>query len=247
MKLTFLGTNGWYSTRTGNTICALLESEKCYVIFDAGDGIYKLDRYIKKDKPVFLFLSHLHLDHTFGFHIFPKFKFKKEFTILFPEELGGPLRKLVDHPYAMPFREMKMKVRFKELSGNVKDLPFSVEYKKLFHVDPSFGYRIELEGKSITYCCDTGTTQSVIDLARGADVLIHECAAGPGVISGKWGHSNPEEAAEAAKKAGAKKLFLTHFSASTYQKKKDRAEAQSLARKIFKNTFAAKDGMAVDV
>ena len=247
MKLTFLGTNGWYSTQTGNTICALLESEKCYVVFDAGDGIWKLDRHIKKEKPIFIFLSHLHLDHTFGFHIFPKFKFGKKFTVLFPKELEKSFLRLIDHPYAMPFREMKMKVKTKILPGDLKNLPFRVEHKKLFHVDPSFGYRLEIEGKSVAYCSDTGKSQSVIDLARGADILVHECAASPGVVSGKWGHSNPEEAARAAKKAGAKKLFLTHFSANSYQKMGDRAKAQNLARKIFKNTFAARDGMAIKV
>ena len=48
-------------------------------------------------------------------------------------------------------------------------------------------------------------------------------------------------AAEAAKQAGVKKLFLTHFSANLYETKEKRESAQTAARKIFPATFAAED------
>src|SRR3989339_775604 len=247
MKLTFLGTNGWYDNKIGNTVCALLESEKYYIIFDAGNGIYKLPTRIKSKKPIFLFLSHLHLDHIFGFHIFPKFKFKNEINISCPKGLKKNLMKVIDHPYAMPFREMKLNVKIKELSKDCREIPFPSEYKKLYHIDPSFGYRITLDGKTVAYCSDTGVSKNSIQLARNADALIHECAAVPKLVSGKWGHSNPEEAAGIAKKAECKKLFLTHFSANKYMTLKDRRRAEKVARKIFKNTIAARDGMALNV
>ncbi|MEK7333592.1 MAG: ribonuclease Z, partial [Nitrospirota bacterium] len=60
MKITFLGTNGWYDTATGNTICILVETERYDIILDAGNGLYKADRYISNKKPVYLFLSHFH-------------------------------------------------------------------------------------------------------------------------------------------------------------------------------------------
>ncbi|MFC1957452.1 MBL fold metallo-hydrolase [Chloroflexota bacterium] len=81
MEIVFVGTNGWYSTESGNTSCVLIDSDKYYIIFDAGYGIYKLDGYITGDKPIYLFLSHFHLDHVFGFHIFNKFKFKQGIDI----------------------------------------------------------------------------------------------------------------------------------------------------------------------
>ncbi len=39
----FLGTNGWYDTNIGNTICILVETKKEYLILDAGNGFYKID------------------------------------------------------------------------------------------------------------------------------------------------------------------------------------------------------------
>jgi len=49
MQVIFLGTNGWYDSPTGNTICTLINSDKYHIILDAGNGLYKADRYIKDD------------------------------------------------------------------------------------------------------------------------------------------------------------------------------------------------------
>jgi ribonuclease BN (tRNA processing enzyme) len=81
MEIVFLGTNGWYSTETGNTSCVLIDSERYYIVFDAGDGMYKLDNYLTRHKPVYLFLSHFHLDHVFGFHIISKLKLDRGIDI----------------------------------------------------------------------------------------------------------------------------------------------------------------------
>jgi len=40
-----------------------------------------------------------------------------------------------------------------------------------------------------------------------------------------------------------KRLFLAHFDSGIYLTNKDRILAQSAARKIFKNTLAAKDDL----
>jgi len=55
MKIIFLGTNGWYDTETGNTTCILLEANDYYIILDAGNGLYKADKYIiKENKPIYI-------------------------------------------------------------------------------------------------------------------------------------------------------------------------------------------------
>jgi len=247
MKLIFLGTNGWFSTNAGNTSCALVESEKYYIIFDAGDGLYKLNKYIKKEKPVYLFLSHLHLDHIIGLHSLILFTNKSGLKIYLPKGTKKFLEKIIDHPYALPFKDMSLKVSVNELSEGCHKLPFEVECRKLQHVDMDFGYRILLEGKTIVYCSDTGVCDNSFVLSQNADVLIHECSNREGHSSGSWGHVNPKEAAELAKKANVKKLFFTHFSGRDYANKKDKKTAQKIAKKIFKNTISGEDGMVIDL
>jgi len=46
VKIIFLGTNGWYDSETGNTISILVQTDLVDVVFDAGYGVAKLDRYV---------------------------------------------------------------------------------------------------------------------------------------------------------------------------------------------------------
>src|SRR3990167_8847990 len=102
MKIIFLGTNGWYTTPTGNTPCILIDSKEGYTIFDAGNGIYKLDQYITEQKPIYLFISHFHLDHVSGLHSLNKFNFSQKINIYIPEGRKKDFETLVNPPYTSP-------------------------------------------------------------------------------------------------------------------------------------------------
>jgi ribonuclease BN (tRNA processing enzyme) len=245
MKIIFLGTNGWYSTKTGNTPCILIDSEKYYLVFDAGDGIYKLDKYIVSNKPVYLFLSHFHLEHLFGFHIINKFRFKQGIRVYGQKGTRKVLNTLVDHPFTVPFHDLPTKIKINELSEGTHKIPFSVSCKFLLHADPCLGYRINIERKTIVYCTDTGICNNSLELSKGADILIHECASKVGEYYSKWPHTNPMEAADLARRATVKQLVLVHFDAERYKSMEDRKQAETEARKLFKNTIAAQDGLVI--
>lgn len=247
MKIVFLGTNGWYSTETGNTPCVLVDTNHYYILFDAGDGIYKLDNYITTNKPIYLFLSHFHLEHINGLHILNKFKFKQTVHIYGQKGAEKILNHLIQHPFTMPISGLPFNIDINELSEGTHKIPFPVTCKLLLHVDPCYGYRAELDGKIIAYCTDTGICENSLELARNADVLIHECAYKSGQYSKKWPHANPQEAAELAKKANVKRLALFHFDAEVYKSIGERKQAEKDARTIFKNTVAAIDGMELNI
>jgi len=127
--------------------------------------------------------------------------------------------------------------------GNHKN-PFPFTCKPLKHIDNTLGFRISIENKIITYCCDTAVCDNDLDLSRNADLLIHECAFLPGEKS-YWGHTNPESAANLAKTAGVKKLALTHFGANNYTSLQARNASLKEAKKIFPKTIAAKDNLTL--
>lgn len=243
MKIIFLGTNGWYSTEKGNTICTLIDSEKGYVIFDAGDGIYKLDAYLKEDKPVYLFLSHLHLDHIFGFHLIEAVMGNRECQIVLEKGNTKLLKNVIRHPYVKPLPE---NFKFQEVSEGKYENPFDFECLSLKHIDPVMGYRLSLEGKTIAYCLDTGVCDNAVKLAENADILITECSSLPGFSNPQWGHLNPEEAAKMAKEAGVKKMLMTHLSVH-YRDEERKAEAEKIAQEIFKESFMAGDDMIINL
>ncbi|RED55505.1 ribonuclease Z [Cohnella lupini] len=96
-----------------------------------------------------------------------------------------------------------------------------------------------LHGRVITVLGDTKPCGNAVALAKDADMLVHEATflADLAEKAGEYGHSTSIQAAETARKAGAKRLLITHFS-SRY-KQEDLAELESEARSAFPNTEAA--------
>jgi ribonuclease Z len=75
------------------------------------------------------------------------------------------------------------------------------------HLIPTIGLRFEFpqSQQALAYSCDTQPCEQVVELARNADVLLHETA-GPA-----QGHSSPLEAGRVAQAAGVKRLYLIHY------------------------------------
>jgi len=246
MKVFFLGTNGWYDTKTGNTVCVLVETKNEYVIFDAGNGFYKIGRYIKRNKPVYLFLSHYHLDHVIGLHTLNKFCFLQGLDVYGPPGLRMFFKRVINKPYTIGLSDLPMKLRLHEISrGTI--LPEGISYAPLKHSALCYGYRFCSQNKTIAYCTDTGICKNLYSLARKTDLFITECSLKPGQNNKEWPHLNPENAAKVAVESEAKKLALIHFDASLYLNFKERARAAKVAKKIFKNSFACKDDRRIEL
>ena len=225
MEIIFLGTNGWYDSDTGNTVCTLINSDKYHIILDAGNGISKADKHIHDDLPVYLFLSHFHLDHIEGLHVLNKFRFPRGLRIFGQKGTRAILYTIVNEPFTVPLEKLPYPVEVNELLPGPYKLPFALECEFLLHASPTLGYRFDLDGKTIAYCPDTGICESAIHLAEDADLLITECSHKPGESSPSWPHLNPQDAADIARRAGAKRLALTHFDAGRYRSIQERMDA----------------------
>lgn len=247
MRVLFLGTNGWYDTETGNTVCTLIETENYFIILDAGNGIHKLDRHINNGKQIYLFISHFHFDHIIGLHILNKFRFIHGIHFYGQPGTKEILKRLINIPYTVPLAKLPFKVEISELSEGIHNIPFKTECRFLLHSERCMGYRYELDGKVIAYIPDTGICEKAVELARNADLIIAECSFMTGQRNMEWPHLNPEDAAQIAKEANARKLALFHFDANIYRTIQKREQAQENARKIFINTLAAVDDMEIEI
>jgi len=100
-------------------------------------------------------------------------------------------------------------------------------------------------GRSVGYSGDTRPSASLARFFSGVDLLIFDStfAARDAEKAVDRRHSTSVEAAELAKKARAKRLALTHFSA----RYRNVSSLVREAREIFLETFAASDGMSVEV
>lgn len=95
------------------------------------------------------------------------------------------------------------------------------------------------QGDVFSIVIDTLPCQGAIDAAKGATMLLCESTylEEHRELAKEYHHMTAKQAAEIAKKAGAKSLVLTHFSAR-YQ---DLADFAREAKTVFPNTFVADD------
>lgn len=98
-------------------------------------------------------------------------------------------------------------------------------------------------GLKVVYSGDTAPSESMVKLSAGADVLIHEATFSAEMVEKAldFGHSTSVHAAEIAKRAGVKRLILTHIS----PRYEDASPLLNEAREVFEDVEIAEDFMEI--
>lgn len=144
---------------------------------------------------------------------------------------------------------------------------FELEKARALNIDVRYwnklqhGESVELDGKiytpdmvmgdarkglKLTYCTDTRPTQSIVENASEADLFICEGMYGEpekAIKAKEHKHMTFYEAAELAKEAKVKEMWLTHYSPSLVKPE----PFMDAVRKIFPNSHPGKDGKSVDL
>lgn len=184
-----------------------------------------------------LIVTHAHMDHTSGFPLFMEKLWldgrERPIPVRGIEPALAQAKRLWD-AYApvhegwegIPPIEWR-EVEHKRDAHVWMEAPWTVTAAPVDHGDtPNIGLRFEHNstGHVLAYSCDTAPTDSVVHLARNADVLVHE-ANGVGD-----NHSTAAGAAEVAAEADVDHLLLVHLPPG------DKREPLQEARFIFPNT-----------
>lgn len=100
-------------------------------------------------------------------------------------------------------------------------------------------------GRKVAISGDTRPTARLTEVARGADVLVHEATMDSSLQESAiiYGHSTAREAAEVAKEADVKLLVLTHIS-NRYE---DPSGLEAEAREVFPHVIMAHDLLILTV
>ncbi len=186
------------------------------ILLDAGAGTNRqLARAgIPLQELDLLCFTHRHLDHVsdlpqilFTLHI-PRFGRRKPLTVVGPpgfrayveglQRLSAPW---LDAPYGLEVREL--------LDEALTVGAVRIEVRETRHVAPSVAYRIEHAGRTLVYSGDTAECPEIVEAARGADLLLLECAQpddDPVEI-----HLTPTQCGRIGAAAAPGRLVLTHF------------------------------------
>jgi ribonuclease Z len=101
-------------------------------------------------------------------------------------------------------------------------------------------------GRRIVYTGDTRPSDRVVEAARDADLLVHDCTFGDEEAdrARETYHATAAEAAEVARRAGARRLVLTHLSARYSENARILEEE---AGRVFPGAVVAHDGLVVEI
>jgi ribonuclease BN (tRNA processing enzyme) len=126
--------------------------------------------------------------------------------------------------------------------GGSLELPgCSLTWAPSDHRPESIAYRLDSDRGSFVYTGDTGYTEPVVELARGADTILIDCTFPD--YRPFPGHLTPAGVARIASEAGVGRVVLTHISPQA-----ERLDLVSeVARGYTGEVIVAEDGLKLDV
>lgn len=220
MRLTVIGCSGSYPGPDSPASCYLLEADHegrtWRVLVDLGSGaLGTLQQYVDPLTLDAVLLSHLHPDHYFdisGLYVIWKYHPAGPRDRI---PVYGPVgvARQASRAYGLsPEPGMGTEFDFREYDETPIHLgPFLVRATRVVHPVPAYGLRVEADGRSLAYSGDTGPCDALVDLAKGADLLLAEAAFVEGAENPEDLHLTGTDAGRAARDAGVGRLVLTHI------------------------------------
>ena len=217
MEAVILGAHGTWPSAGGATAGMLVSHEGHTVLLDVGTGtLAKLQEHIGLFDVDAVFVSHSHPDHVSDLYAYVLARlFSPEQPPKVPLYLAPRVLERFAPLLADDSGDMKVQDVFDvhQVDGG-EELhvgPFRVASAPMRHSVPTFGVRVEADGVSVAYSADTGPTEELVGLARNTDLLVAEASWQDDEQARPPIHLTAREAGEAAAKAGARRLILTHI------------------------------------
>lgn len=224
----------------GNTSCVeVLGDDGTLLVLDAGTGIRRLGEQIDRQRPrLDVLLTHLHMDHIQGLGFFdPLFWPDLEVHLWGPSsttlDLRARLSRYLSPPlFPVRLRDLPCDLMLHDVVGVGRFTlgGFEIEAQLVCHPGPTVGYRITGGGATLCYIPDHEPALGVkgssfpedsswlsgFELARGADLLIHDAQFTSEKYADRvgWGHSSIEHVIAFAKITGARHLVPFHHDPS---------------------------------
>jgi len=233
VKLTVLGKSPSWQDAGGACSGYLIEDRDHVLLLDCGNGVFSKLRmhcdYVDVDAVV---ISHLHADH---FLDLVPFSYALTYA---PRQQPVPVdrwpgtdnparpRLHAPHGAAETFRQVVGAWGNADLIENAFALseydpaatletgPLRLRFHEVPHFTETFAIDISSQNGSgrLTYGADCRPGEELVEVARDTDLLIVEATLPRPERTGVRGHLTPAEAGEHARRAGAKRVVITHIS-----------------------------------
>jgi ribonuclease BN (tRNA processing enzyme) len=248
VELTVLGSSSAYPAPGGAASGYLVRHDGFNLVMDFGTGaLSNVQRHVPLTKIDALVISHEHPDHCLDLYpLWLALFFHPEgvppIPLVAPAGVFDRVARL--HRNQDEVRDMGERFAVQEVDpGAAVELgPFRVQTRPMRHLVTTIGVRVEADGRSLAYTGDTGPTEEIEHLARGADVLLAESTWLDGQGTGPF-HLTAREAGGHAARAEAGRLVLSHFWPTN-----EREPSRDQASEAFdRDVVLAEEGMGIEV
>lgn len=163
-----------------------------------------------------IFITHRHVDHSYGLPSLLemlRLSGKKGIKIYINEDFLFEAKQMLNN-YELIRDDFALELVAVPNDGYVTfEGSLRIETFPVKHSVPNFGLKISSSNSSVVYSSDTEPCESIVEKAKGVDLLVHEATCAKTITGSKEGHSCVEDVAKIAKEAKVKSLCLVHLGA----------------------------------
>lgn len=228
----FLGVGAAIPMRGQSNCAFLVRADEALILVDCGPAILQQLSAVgvSPAEITHVFITHRHGDHILGYPMFmlwwaietqPGAHWP---TIIASDVTFKSLDVLMHSVYGAEITRMTAatkRVVLPQTEPSTLQLtePIRLRTQPLNHSEfaPDLGVRFEIGDKTLVFTGDTISTEKVVELACGADLLVHDASysatLNPEYAEGVYGHSTAQISARNATAANVKHLALVHVDA----------------------------------
>ncbi len=211
----------------------LIQHGDTNVLLDCGNGVFgKLRERIDYTEVDAVLISHLHADHFLDLvpysyaltyapkqqpvpvHTSPGTDSPARPRLIAPPGARETLRRVVGAWGNEDLIEKAFELEEYAAGSEVTVGEITASFHPVPHFIDTFAVNVGVEGtgSKLSYSADTSPSEEIVEIARDADLMIVEATLPRPERTGVRGHLTPEEAGDHAKRAGAKRVVITHIS-----------------------------------
>jgi ribonuclease BN (tRNA processing enzyme) len=231
VRITVLGKSPSWQDVGGACSGYLVQESDFVLLLDCGNGVFSKLRcfcdYVDVDA---VLISHLHADHfldlvPFSYALryaprqqpvpvagWPGTERPARPQLYAPAGAGELFRQVVGSWGSDDLIDLAFDLHEYDAPDELAVGPFQVRFCEVPHYTVTYAIELATNGGRLTYSADCSPNEDLVRFARGTDVLLIEATLPRPERTGERGHLTPREAGEHARRAGARRVVLTHFS-----------------------------------
>lgn len=244
----------------GNTTCISIESNKTFLIVDAGTGIRNINFYLmeKRFKKIYIILTHYHWDHLQGLPFFsPIFNPDIKIEIYGKKNVSEVLSFQMKQPYfPADYKNLPSKIEHKNIPQNFSIEDIFIETIENNHPSGCVGLKFTIKNKKIVFITDNEimddkegitTKKEFAEFIKGSEIFIHDAQYTSKEIGKKrgWGHSTFDDVLGLARMSDSRNIIFTHHDPMRRDKDLKKILDNLRKKNPHLNLKMAKEGMEI--